>query len=115
MAGVTASVYGEVDFVVLKISFSVNLSVTADLTIESYRQTILRLQIRAAVRAFIKILFIKINFSFDFEWNPVFTLGRIPWLHGRRRSGRLKGRIGSMFWTFRESGCLISRERLRLC
>lgn len=82
MAGVTASVYGEVDFVVLKISFSVNLSVTADLTIESYRQTLLRLQVRAAVRAFIKILFIKINFSFDFEWSPVFTLGEdslAPW------------------------------------
>ncbi|WP_286152176.1 hypothetical protein [Sporofaciens musculi] len=82
MAGVTASVYGEVDFVVLKISFSVNLSVTVDLTIESYRKTLLRLQVRAAVRAFIKILFIKIHFSFDFQWNPVFTLGEdslAPW------------------------------------
>lgn len=86
MAGVTAYIYGEVDFVILKISFSVSLSITANLTIESYRKTLLSLQVAIMVRAFIKILFIKINFSFQFKWNPSFTLGEdsvAPWENNR--------------------------------
>lgn len=82
MAGVTAYVYGEVDFVLLKISFSVHLSISVNLTIESYRKTLLALHVSVMVRAYIKILFIKIKFSFEFKWDPSFVLGEdtvAPW------------------------------------
>lgn len=36
LAGVTASIYGSVDFVLIQIGFSVNLSFLTELVLESY-------------------------------------------------------------------------------
>lgn len=37
LAGVTASIYGSVDFVLIQIGFSVNLSFLTELVLESYQ------------------------------------------------------------------------------
>lgn len=81
-AGVTASLYGSIDFVLIQIGFSINASVLADLTIERYKQTELALALDVSVNAYIKILFIKIKFDFHFHWTHKFLLGEnepAPW------------------------------------
>lgn len=81
-AGVTASLYGSIDFVLIQIGFSINASILADLTLERYKQTELALALDVSVNAYIKILFIKINFDFHFHWTHKFLLGEnetAPW------------------------------------
>lgn len=84
-AGIVAYIYGEVDFVVIKISFSINLSVWASVKMESHEPTILDISVDIKVSASIKIFFIKINFSFKFKWSHTFTFGErtpAPWNTG---------------------------------
>ena len=82
LAGVTASIYGSVDFVLIQIGFSVNLSFLTDLVLESYQPAELSVEMSLSVDAYIKILFIKISFSFSFAWKDKFILGNkkvAPW------------------------------------
>ncbi len=74
-AGVTASVYGCVDFALIKVGFSVNASFLMDLTLERYERTVLALDLDISVEAYIKIFFIKISFSFRFHWQDTMELG----------------------------------------
>lgn len=88
-AGVTASIYGSVDFVLVKIGFSVNLSFTADLTLERYQSTKLSVELSVSVDAYIKIFRMKISFSFHFTWKDSFVLGEKstpPWEIGNLRN-----------------------------
>ena len=81
-AGVVASIYGKVDFVLIQAGFSIDASIAADLTLERYRQTELVLDLDVSVSAYVRILFINIKFSFDFHWHHVFLLGEnetAPW------------------------------------
>lgn len=80
--GVTASIYGSVDFVLVKVGFQISAVFMMDLTLERYKQTILNIEMDLRVQAYIKIWFIKINFSFHFSWNHSMTLGSAstaPW------------------------------------
>lgn len=82
--GISARVYGEVDFVVISAGFSVELNVYASLMLESYRAGKLDLSVELKVSAYVKIFFIKINFSFSFTWKDSITLGKdelwkAPW------------------------------------
>ncbi len=86
-AGVTASIYGSVDFVLIQIGFSVNLSFMVDLVLERYQHTELSVRLSVSVNAYLKILFIKISFSFNFTWEDTFILGKkslAPWEAGER-------------------------------
>lgn len=74
-AGVTASIYGSVDFVLIKVGFSVNASFMTELVLERYQPARLSVALSVSVDAYIKILFIKISFSFRFEWEDSFVLG----------------------------------------
>lgn len=90
-AGVTASVYGCVDFVLIKVGFSVNASFLMDLTLERYERTILALDLDISVEAYIKILFVKISFSFRFHWQDTMELGSRsapPWEIARNADRR---------------------------
>ena len=80
--GVAASIYGKVDFAIIQVGFSVSVDFVTDLTLESYRATELSVHLALSVEAYVKILFIKIAFSFDFTWNDTFILGEngiAPW------------------------------------
>ncbi|MBD5106305.1 MAG: hypothetical protein HDT41_04930, partial [Lachnospiraceae bacterium] len=86
-AGVTVSIYGSVDFVLIQVGFSVNLSFMADLVLERYQSTELSVHLSVSVDAYIKILFIQISFSFKFTWEDTFILGKKsmpPWEMGKR-------------------------------
>ena len=59
-AGITASLYGSVDFVLIQVGFSVNASLTADLLLERYKQTSLAVDLHVLVHAYIKLLIFNI-------------------------------------------------------
>lgn len=83
LAGVTGKLYGEVDFKVIKISVGVELHAYAMVTIEAYRRTVIELEIGVEAHASIKILFVRISFSFSLTIHETFTLGsdsRTPWI-----------------------------------
>ncbi len=89
-AGVTASIYGSVDFVLIKVGFSVNASFMTELTLESYQPAILSVALSVSVDAYIKILFVRISFSFRFTWEDSFVLGTKgtpPWEEGALTDG----------------------------
>ncbi|MDR3000466.1 MAG: hypothetical protein LBU89_04290 [Fibromonadaceae bacterium] len=93
LAGIEAAIYGEVDFCVIKINFSAKISAIAAVQLESYKETILTLEIKVGVEASIKILFIKINFKFNFTWKDEFVLGRsspAPWESSQIQNKSLK-------------------------
>ena len=53
LAGVTASIYGSVDFVLIQIGFSVNLSFLTELVLESYQPAELSVEMSLSVDAYI--------------------------------------------------------------
>lgn len=82
MAGVIGKLYGEVDFYVIKVSVSVTLTASVTVTFEAYQPTEVLLEVTVSVRASIKILFIRIHFSFDLDVKESFTIGHAstpPW------------------------------------
>jgi len=108
-AGVTVSVYGSVDFVLLQVGFSVNASFVTDLVLERYRQTYLSVHLSVSVKAYIKILFIKVSFSFDFQWEEQFQLGDAqtpPWESGVLQSVAGAGLSGGEYWIEWQNGPL---------
>lgn len=74
-AGITAAIYGSVDFVLIQVAFSVNISFKTNLTLERYQPAELMVCMSVSVEAYIKILFIKISFRFHFTWKDSFQLG----------------------------------------
>lgn len=117
LAGVTASIYGSVDFVLIQIGFSVNLSFSAELVLESYQPTELSIDMSLSVSAYIKILFIKISFSFSFTWNDKFILGErsvAPWeIDTRVRQAALSGKIPSYDIQWYDGA--VAAEKQELC
>ncbi|MCL2260387.1 MAG: hypothetical protein FWC15_03425 [Fibromonadales bacterium] len=80
--GLTAKISGEVDFIVISVGLSIEFTATAALTLESYRAGNLALSVELKVGAYVKILFVKISFSFSFTWKDSFTIGKnetAPW------------------------------------
>ncbi len=101
VAGIIGKLYGCVDFKVIKVSVSVEAYATVTLVLESYNPTIVELDVGVEVKASIKILFIRIHFSFGMNLHASFTIGEksaTPWqvassasqpsLNGYRHSNR---------------------------
>jgi hypothetical protein len=79
--------YGKVDFKVISVSVSVVASVTATMVIEAYAPIHMGLSVDVSVRASIKILFVRLHFSFSMQPRRH--------LHGRARSAdTLDARLG---------------------
>ncbi len=82
---IVGKLYGSVDFKVLSISISITASVTASVVIEAYAPIYLGLSVDVEVEASIKILFIRIHFSFSMHLDASFTIGSqqaTPWTLG---------------------------------
>lgn len=100
-AGVTASVYGCVDFALIKAGFSINASFLARLTLERYEKTVLALDLDISVEAYIKIFFFKINFHFCFHWQDTIELGVPsvpPWKTVQIQRPKDSARAYSLVW-----------------
>lgn len=83
-------IYGSVDFVVVKASVSLEAYAQASLTYESYQPMLIELIAAVKAKASVKILFVKVHFSFTMELEFSFTVGSAqptPWIIDHSSSG----------------------------
>jgi len=86
---IVGKLYGRVDFKVISVSLSLVASVTASVVIEAYAPIHLGISVDVKVEASIKILFIRIHFSFSLHLDASFTIGSqqaTPWVLGAPRA-----------------------------
>ena len=91
VAGITGRLFICVDFKIICISASVEISAYAEVVLESCRPMEISVELSLTVAATIKILFIKIHFSFGFSYSCRFTIGEAsiaPWEAGSRTAAR---------------------------
>ncbi|HEX3029747.1 MAG TPA: hypothetical protein VHT34_10690, partial [Clostridia bacterium] len=91
VAGLIGKLYGCVDFKVIKVSISVEAYATVTLVLESYQSTIVELDVGVEVKASVKILFVKVNFSFGINIHESFTIGEKgtpPWITSASGAGQ---------------------------
>lgn len=81
-AGIRGTLFLSVDFKIISISAAAEISAVCSFCMESYRQSVLRVSLYLRLAASIKILFIKISFSFTFQQEVSFAFGEdrlAPW------------------------------------
>lgn len=83
IAGLHGKIYGQVDFVVIKVNVTLEASATVTLTLEAHQPTLVEMEVDVSARATVRILFIKIHFSFHVTVSFDFTIGSkssTPWI-----------------------------------
>ncbi|GLO12424.1 hypothetical protein PPUJ20028_10050 [Pseudomonas putida] len=83
IAALHGKVYGYVDFKVIKVSVSLEAYAQVSALFECYQPTQFDLKVSVRAEAKVKILFIKISFSFHVSLELSFTLGSVqqtPWI-----------------------------------
>ena len=83
VAALHGKVYGSVDFAVVKVSVTLEAYAQVSIIYECYQPMQITLSVNVRAEASIKILFIKIHFSFSVELEISFTLGSAqptPWI-----------------------------------
>ncbi|CAN5747499.1 hypothetical protein BH11BAC7_BH11BAC7_11530 [soil metagenome] len=83
MAALHGKVYGSVDFVVVKVSITLEAYAQVSILYESYQPMYITLSVSVSAQASIKILFIRIHFSFSIKLEISFTIGSAqttPWI-----------------------------------
>lgn len=94
IAGIVGTLFGSVDFVVVKATLSVEARAQVSFVLEAHRPTLVELRMSVTARAKIKVLFVTVRFSFSFTLEQSFVLGSAsatPWIVGGS-SERLAGR-----------------------
>lgn len=79
---VSAELSGTVDFFVIKAGFHIYARVQVMVTLEAYEPALIGFEAELSVEAYLKILFITIQFSFSFTYRDTFVLGEkgtAPW------------------------------------
>ena len=98
---IVGRLYGSVDFVVIQVEVEVIVRVAVLFVVEVHQPIYLALVAEVSVRASIKILFIRINFSFNLTVRQEFTLGSAsatPWiLSPDQRAVKRPGPTGTSF------------------
>ena len=83
VVGVAGSLFICVDFKIIVVKASAMVSAFCTLQLESYRRALIQVELELMVKAYIKILFIKISFSFHLQQTVKFYLGsdsQTPWV-----------------------------------
>ncbi|HEV7599192.1 MAG TPA: hypothetical protein VGO49_02915 [Bradyrhizobium sp.] len=84
-AGIVGTLYGSVDFVIIKAEVSIVAKASITFVLEAHRPSQVDLKLTVTAKAKVKIVFITIHFSFDFTLEQSFTLGTTtatPWIVG---------------------------------
>ncbi|MFT5969785.1 MAG: LysM repeat protein [Flavobacteriales bacterium] len=84
---IVGKLWGKVDFVVISVDISVIAYASVTVTIEAYQPILIEMKVGVEVKASIKVLFIRIHFSFSLELHEKFTIGHAttpPWTIGQR-------------------------------
>lgn len=82
-AEIAGTLFLSADLCIIAISVSAAVSAACELTVESYRKSLVELELSLRLGASIRILFFKISFSFDFHQKVSFTFGddsQTPWV-----------------------------------
>ncbi len=82
-AALVGRLYGAVDFKVIKVSVAVTARASVTLVVESYKAIEVSLTVEVSVQASIKILFVRIKFSFGLRLDLSFKIGSsspTPWV-----------------------------------
>lgn len=74
-AGITGKVYGSVDFKIISIDVSIEITAMATLEMTAYKATLVELSLSVRVNASVKIIFFRINFSFALDLRTSFVIG----------------------------------------
>lgn len=74
-AGITGKVYGSVDFKIISIDVSIEITAMAALEMTAYQATLVELSLSVRVNASVKIIFFRINFSFSLDLRTSFVIG----------------------------------------
>lgn len=80
--GITGSLFVSVDFKIIAVGASAQISAFCTLDLESYRRAKLSVDLDLSLSAYVKILFIKVSFSFHFHHQAEFYFGSdqdTPW------------------------------------
>lgn len=83
IAALHGKVYGSVDFVVVKVSVTLEAYAQVSIVYESYQPMLITFSVEVSAEASIKILFVRIYFSFSVKLEMGFTLGHAeptPWI-----------------------------------
>jgi LysM repeat protein len=83
MAALHGKIYGSVDFVVVKVSVTLEAYAQVSILYESYQPMLIKLSVSVSAEASLKILFITVHFSFSVKLELEFTLGSAqptPWI-----------------------------------
>lgn len=83
VAGITGRLYLSVDFKIITVQASAGIQASAALTMQAYKASLVELNLALKLEASVKILFVKIKFSFSFEKKVTFTIGKneqAPWI-----------------------------------
>jgi hypothetical protein len=94
IAGIVGTLYGSVDFVVIKAEVSIVARAQVKFVLEAHRPSLVELKLSVTAKAKIKIVFVTVHFSFRFTLEQSFVLGSAsatPWIAGGN-SERLAGR-----------------------
>jgi LysM repeat protein len=91
IAALHGKIYGSVDFVVVKVSVTLEAYAQISIIYECYQPMLIAMLVSVSAEASIKILFIRIHFSFSVKLEIEFTVGSAqptPWiLSGNSSSG----------------------------
>jgi hypothetical protein len=90
VAAIHGKLYGKVDFKVIKVSVTLEAYAAATVTLEAYKSTVFKLEVAVRAEASVKILFVKVHFSFKVELDTSFTVGKsraTPWILSPDQSG----------------------------
>lgn len=83
VAALHGKIYASVDFVVIKVSITLEAYAQVSIIYESYQPMLLTLSVSVRAEASIKILFVRIHFSFGVNLEIEFTIGSAqptPWI-----------------------------------
>lgn len=83
IVGIAGSLFICVDFKIIAVKASAIVSAFCTIRLESYRRAKLQVDLELQVKAYIKILFVKISFAFHFQQSLQFYLGsdsQTPWI-----------------------------------
>ena len=72
---IVGKLYGIIDFKIISVQISIVAFASATLIIESYQPILIELSVGVSVTASIKILFIRIHFTFTMQLDASFTIG----------------------------------------
>ncbi|MEO1030972.1 MAG: LysM domain-containing protein [Bacteroidota bacterium] len=86
---IVGKLWGKVDFVVISVDVSVTAYASVTVTIEAYQPILIEMKVGVEVKASVKVLFVRVHFSFSLELHEKFTIGHAttpPWTIGQRSS-----------------------------